>query len=861
VVDDAAAGKVEVNETVIATARSGAGSDLSQTGSVMGTPSYMAPEQARGEIERIDARADVFALGSILCEILTGQPAFVGRSVGEIQRKAALGDLAEAHARLDQCGGDAELIAVARDALAREREDRLHNAAVLRDRVTTYLVGVQERLHAAELGRVQADARAEEERKRRKLALALAAAVVALIAVCGTGAALYLQQRRDQAARLELALHEVTLLRSQAEGDPGGDPAKWRTAVAAARRAGEFLGPLIDAPSRREVQAVQQAVEAAAQAAGRDADLLRAAVDIRSAEADDPNGSASDAAYARAFRQAGLDIDALGPDAASAQIKTRPAGVALALAAALDDWAAQRRMARPKDKEGWGRLIAAARAADPDKTRDRLRAAWSGADRKVRRGPLLELVKEADPESWPPASLALLAGALAESGEHAAAADLLRRALAHHPGDVWLNYNLGRELEAAHPPRTDAAIGYYTAARALRPETAHELAHALERRGRGEEAIGVFEDLVRLRSENGRHWACLGALRQERGDRAGANAALGKAVAALREAVRLRPDDAPAHANLGLALMRQGKLEEAIGEDREAIRLKPDDATVHFNLANALVRQGKLDEASAALREAIRLQPENASGYTNLGIVLKKQGKLDEASAASREAIRLQPDNATAHYNLGVDLRTQGKLEEAISAFRAAIRLRPDFADAHSNLAYVLSQQGKKDEAIDAYREAVRLQPDNGSHHNLLAWGLVFSPGQSQRDYDEGLLHARKAVELDPTDGNFANTLALAEYRSGHWAESIAAAERSIERIKEVDASNWFFLAMAHWKKGEKDGAGKWFDKAVAWTREKDPKNAELRRFWTEAAELLSLPGPDAPGPGLPKAPAVEKPH
>ena len=67
------------DETVIATARSGSDdSDLSQAGSVMGTPAYMAPEQARGEIDRLDERADVFALGSILCEILTGQPAFVG---------------------------------------------------------------------------------------------------------------------------------------------------------------------------------------------------------------------------------------------------------------------------------------------------------------------------------------------------------------------------------------------------------------------------------------------------------------------------------------------------------------------------------------------------------------------------------------------------------------------------------------------------------------------------------------------------------------------------------------------------------------------------------------------------------------
>ena len=80
-------------ETVIATSRSMVGfeADLSVTGRVLGTPSYMAPEQARGETDRVDERADVFALGSILAEILTGRPAFTGKTSGEILRKAAGG--------------------------------------------------------------------------------------------------------------------------------------------------------------------------------------------------------------------------------------------------------------------------------------------------------------------------------------------------------------------------------------------------------------------------------------------------------------------------------------------------------------------------------------------------------------------------------------------------------------------------------------------------------------------------------------------------------------------------------------------------------------------------------------------------
>ena len=132
----------------------------------MGTPSYMAPEQARGEVEPIDERADVFALGSILCEILTGQPAFTGRTSGEIQRKASRGDLADAFDRLGACGADADVVSLARDCLAAEPEDRPREADKVTARVTAYLTGVQEKLRAAELATVASEARAEEAGKR-----------------------------------------------------------------------------------------------------------------------------------------------------------------------------------------------------------------------------------------------------------------------------------------------------------------------------------------------------------------------------------------------------------------------------------------------------------------------------------------------------------------------------------------------------------------------------------------------------------------------------------------------------------------------------------------------------------------------
>jgi serine/threonine protein kinase len=197
-------GAQPARETVIMTVRSGsAGSGSeSQAGSVLGTPSYMAPEQARGEIERIDERADVFGLGTILCEILTGRPPYAGSTREEIRAKAARGDLADARSRLEACGADAELIDLARDCLAAEPEQRPQNAGEVARRISGYLAGVQERLKAAELARVEAQTRAEEaqaraaiERSRRRRTIALAAAILGLVVLGGGGTAYVAWQR------------------------------------------------------------------------------------------------------------------------------------------------------------------------------------------------------------------------------------------------------------------------------------------------------------------------------------------------------------------------------------------------------------------------------------------------------------------------------------------------------------------------------------------------------------------------------------------------------------------------------------------------------------------------------------------
>jgi tetratricopeptide (TPR) repeat protein len=142
----------------------------SMDGQAMGTWPYMPREQANGRIQKMDRRSDVFGLGGILCAILTGKPPYVGPTPEDVKRQASEADLAGAYARLEACGADAELIALARDCLSAEPNGRPPDASVVEKRLTNYLASVEERLRQAELARGVAEKMAEAEGRLRRLA-------------------------------------------------------------------------------------------------------------------------------------------------------------------------------------------------------------------------------------------------------------------------------------------------------------------------------------------------------------------------------------------------------------------------------------------------------------------------------------------------------------------------------------------------------------------------------------------------------------------------------------------------------------------------------------------------------------------
>ncbi len=190
-----------------------------QAGSLVGTPAFIPPEQAVGEVERVNERSDVFGLGALLAVILTGKPPYVGETFESVRVQAVRGKLEDGFARLDGCGAEPELVVLCKKCLAFEPADRPADAGTVAAAVAGLRAAADERARRAELDKVRVEAekaasgaRALERRKRRRLALA-AAAVLAAEVFGGLSAVLAVQRR----ANADLAAKNYELASSSAK--------------------------------------------------------------------------------------------------------------------------------------------------------------------------------------------------------------------------------------------------------------------------------------------------------------------------------------------------------------------------------------------------------------------------------------------------------------------------------------------------------------------------------------------------------------------------------------------------------------------------------------------------------------------
>lgn len=497
VADEAQSLRSQAEIEPVRTLRTGSSADESGAGSVLGTPCYMAPEQARGLLDTLDERADVFGLGAILCEILTSLPPYTGPSGNVVYGKAARADLADALARLDACGAETELIALAKSCLAAAPRDRPRDAGVVVTVLNAHLASVQERLRSAELARARAESRAAEERKRRLIVAGLATSILALAALAG-GGGLWLTHER--AARAEAstreateALHEASLLLGRARATPEGEMTVWAEATQASKRAEKLLAHAELRPDlQREIRELVATIDREREQTNerfKDRRTVERLASIHTDIALDLDYERADREYASGFREYGLDVDRLTPDAAGARIAAAP--IASELVDALDQWAFVRRIVYRRDPSKARHLSAIAKAADPDPWRCQLRNALDleATDREQSRAIFLELASSTPDEVLHRESISRLAYALGHLGERETEASLLRRAQRAHPDDFWINHDLARSLMGAGKPQE--AVGFYSAALAVRPQSEFvlvALGEALRAAGRTDEA-------------------------------------------------------------------------------------------------------------------------------------------------------------------------------------------------------------------------------------------------------------------------------------------------------------------------------------------------------------------------------------
>ena len=166
-------------------------------------------------------------------------------------------------------------------------------------------------------------------------------------------------------------------------------------------------------------------------------------------------------------------------------------------------------------------------------------------------------------------------------------------------------------------------------------------------------------------------------------------------MAALDEALRLRPDLGEARIERGQIHLRAKRYVEALAEFTTVQKQRPEDPRVLVQIAHVQGAQKHVDEAMATLAEAIRLQPGYWEPHYLLGIEHAARGDMAKALAEFKEVTRLRPNYASGRFNYGVALAKAGAIAEATSEFQETLRLDPKNAQARQYLQSLRTMRPK----------------------------------------------------------------------------------------------------------------------------------------------------------------------
>jgi len=575
------------------------GPGLTLSGARLGTPSYMAPEQATGGAHTIGPSADIYSLGAVLYELLTGRPPFRGETAAETELQVICQEPVPPSRLNSKVPRDLETICL--KCLRKDPERRYVTAAALAEDLHRFERG--EPIAARRAGLLE---RTGKWVRRHPTQSALLVASL-LFAVMLVAASLWLVvQQAHQRDAVKADLNELAGLQERA---------RWTEARAALERAKARFGGGGPGDVRRRLGQARRDLDLVIQLdAIRLKRVTRGELAFYKARANRD--------YAEAFQQAGLGTIHDQPSRVAVMINA--SAVRGALMAAVYDWAV---CAVDNAQRGW--LLELARRTDSTTGGWRERvldpAAWEDPPA------LAELARTAPVASESVSLLLALGERLRAAGGDAAL--FLRRVQTEHPADFWANLIVGNAILQSAPQE---AAGYYRAALASRPGAAVgycAVGDALRLQDWPDQSIHYYEKALQLDPSYVRAYSNVGDALQDQGQ-------WDEAIDHYRKALQLDTDYTWAHHNLANALRVKGRLDEAYDHYRQAIRLDPKNLEVQNGIRSVLLRQGRGTEAQAGWRKALDANPPEHdawSGYAELCLFLGQQAEYRRARRALLE--------------------------------------------------------------------------------------------------------------------------------------------------------------------------------------------------------------------------------
>ena len=249
-----------------------------------------------------------------------------------------------------------------------------------------------------------------------------------------------------------------------------------------------------------------------------------------------------------------------------------------------------------------------------------------------------------------------------------------------------------------------------------------------------------------------------------------------------RTTLARNPECWMAHTNLGLVLLQEGKIDDAIAQYRSALKMQPDSWDAEYNLGTALVAKGQVDQALPHCEKAVAMRPTDPDAQVSLGNALLQKGRIDESISHYQTALTRHPDHFLARYGLGQALLEKGDLEGAIQACRSALLLRDSDADCHTTLAIALEEKGNSGEAVQHYEKALDLSPQSIPTLTNLAWLLATSQDASVRNGRKSIDLATQADRLTGgANARVLQTMAAAYAENGDFVNAVRTVRSAME--------------------------------------------------------------------------------